>query len=277
MKKYILSFVLLPLVVAFGVVAEPLSIDSILKSDNRLEEDKQRDAYRHPKETLAFFGLQPNHTVLDIWPGSGWYTEIVAPFVKDKGHYIAANFSPERFNSDDKREVYWGKISLKFMEKVADKDIYGDVQLAVFENGKFETPNNLSNIDLALLIRSIHIWDEQGMLMDGLKSVFEVLKPGGVLGIVQHRSNSVSSIASSASEGYMDERYVIEAAVRAGFELEASSNINANPNDTKDYPRGVYTLPPTLAMGNVERDKYLQIGESDRMTLKFVKPTHVKN
>ncbi|MDC2888477.1 hypothetical protein [Psychrosphaera algicola] len=97
------------------------------------------------------------------------------------------------------------------------------------------------------------------------------------MGIVQHRSNSISSIASSASEGYMDERYVIDAVTQAGFELEASSNINANPNDTKDYPRGVYTLPPTLAMGNVERDKYLQIGESDRMTLKFVKPTHAKN
>ncbi|MBU2883832.1 methyltransferase [Psychrosphaera sp. B3R10] len=277
MNKYILSFVLLPLIAAFGVVSEPRSIDSILDSDHRLEQDKQRDIYRHPKETLAFFGLKPNHTVLDIWPGSGWYTEIVAPYVKGSGQYIAANFSPERFNSGDKREVYWGKISLKFMEKVAEKDIYGDVQLEVFENGKFEKPNNLPKVDIVLLIRSIHIWDEQGTLSEGLKSVFEVLKPGGILGIVQHRSNSISSIASSASEGYMDELYVIDAVTQAGFELEASSNINANPNDTKDYPRGVYTLPPTLAMGNVERDKYLQIGESDRMTLKFVKPTHAKN
>lgn len=277
MKKNILSIVLIQIVVACGLVAEPLPIDDVLQAEHRTEADKARDVYRNPKETLAFFGLRPDQNVLELWPGSGWYSDIIAPLLKDKGQYTAATFSPDRFNSDDKREVYWSKIALRFMERMSDSNIYGDVHFSVFENKTFETPNKPKDIDVALLIRSIHIWDERGMLSEGLKSVYEVLKPGGVLGIVQHRANSVSSIASIASEGYMDERYVIAAVTQAGFEFVASSEINQNVKDTKDYPKGVYTLPPTLAMGNVNRDKYLEIGESDRMTLKFVKPTNVKD
>lgn len=272
MKKNLLSLLVLPIVVACGLVAQPLSLETMLEAEHRNSEDKARDVYRNPVATLEFFEVKDSSHVLDVWPGSGWYTDIVAPYVKGKGQYTAAIFAPDQLNSDDKRQVYWSKVSLKFMEKTADKSIYGDINYTVFQDGQFAPETKPNDVDVVLLIRAIHVWDEQGTLHDSLKALWSVMKPGAVLGIVQHRANSLTAISSSAGEGYMDQRYVTEAVKQVGFEFVASSEINKNDKDTKDYPRGVYALPPTLAMGNTDRETYLAIGESDRMTLKFIKP-----
>lgn len=274
MNKNWLSLLIIPVTLACGLVAQPLAIDVVLEAEHRSVEDKQRDIHRHPKETLAFFGLQQDQHVLEIWPGAGWYSDILAPYLKDQGRYTAATFSPNEWNSDDKREVFWSKISRRYIDKFSDQSLYGEVNFTIFEDNSFTGDYVPENVDLVLLVRSIHIWDERGSLLDSLKAVLSVMKPGATLGIVQHRAKSLSATSSSAAEGYMDEGYVIEAAERAGFKFVASSEINQNKKDTKDYLRGVYSLPPTLAMGNVDKDKYLAIGESDRMTLKFVKPTN---
>ena len=258
------------LVVSPAVQASKLS--SIIASEHRSEENRLRDKYRNPEEVIDFFGVEPSDNVLELWPGTGWYSEILAPYLKDTGNFFAATFNLDNLNSGDKRDAYWSKIAKKYVEKMSDAGLYGDVRFATFDKGQIDGNIGEQEIDVALIIRSIHIWDERGELASGLSEVFRVLKPGGTLGIIQHRANSVSELASTAVDGYMDERYVINAPEKAGFKLVASSEINRNLKDTKDHPKGVYTLPPTLAMGQTDREKYQSIGESDRMTLKFVKP-----
>lgn len=247
-------------------------LPSILKAEHRSDENKLRDKYRNPAEVIEFFGVEPDDKVIEFWPGSGWYSEILAPYVKEAGEFFAATFNENNLNSSDKRDVYWSKVAKKYKDKMSDAGLYGDVRFSTFDNSELSGDVPENEIDVALIIRSIHIWDEEGDLASGLNEVFRVLKSGGTLGIVQHRANAISDLSSIAVDGYMDERYVISAAEKAGFKLVASSEINSNLKDTKDYPKGVYTLPPTLAMGSTDRDKYLKIGESDRMTLKFVKP-----
>ena len=247
-------------------------ITPILNSDHRSEENKARDAFRHPQKIIEFYDIKPSDTVLEVWPGNGWYSEILGPYLKDKGQLVAATFGINNENSKDKRLAFWTKIAIEYREKMSDEELYGEVIFTEFEPPERLDVAEVDSIDKALIIRSLHIWDEVGQMQQGLQSVFKALKPGGVLGVVQHRSTQISDFASSAPEGYLAENYVIQAAENAGFELVASSDINSNPKDTKDYPKGVYTLPPTLAMGALDQDKYISIGESDRMTLKFVKP-----
>lgn len=247
-------------------------ITPILSSDHRSEENKARDTFRHPQKIIEFYDIKPSDTVLEVWPGNGWYSEILGPYLKDKGQLVAATFGINNENSKDKRLAFWTKIAIEYREKMSDQELYGEVIFTEFEPPERLDVAEVDSIDKALIIRSLHIWDEVGQMQQGLQSVFKALKPGGVLGVVQHRSTQISDFASSAPEGYLAENYVIQAAENAGFELVASSDINSNPKDTKDYPKGVYTLPPTLAMGALDQDKYIAIGESDRMTLKFVKP-----
>lgn len=254
------------------VQASENSVSRYVDSELRSEKNVARDIYRHPAETLTFFGIKENDHVLEMWPGNGWYTEILAPYLSEEGQLSTATYLIDQLNSKDKRDAYRTKTSLKFQQQFSDKYKYGDIlfyQYCPETKPKIELKEPA---DAALLVRLLHVWDEIGKLQQGLTSVFDALRSGGILGIVQHRSDPVSDMASVAVEGYLDQDYVIEAAQKAGFQLVATSEINANLKDTKDYPKGVYALPPTLAMGKKDRAKYLAIGESDRMTLKFIKP-----
>ena len=238
----------------------------------RSAEDKARNKYRHPVETLTFFGIKPTQSVLEIWPARGWYTEILGPYLKEQGKLSIANFRVDDGTMQDDRKIFWSRISEKLSQRILKhKEHFGTIQQTEFDPPAYMYLGLTQQYDMVLSFRNAHIWNEQGYLLDVFRAVFDVLKPGGVFGIVEHRASRVSEISSSAVEGYLDESYVIAVAEQAGFTLQAKSEINANPKDTKDYPKGVYALPPTLAMGTVDRAKYLAIGESDRMTLKFVK------
>ena len=259
-------------VILIGLPVQAGDLTAILSGEHRSDENKARDQFRNPQQVLEFFGVQPEDHVLEMWPGSGWYSEILAPYIKGKGIFSAATFATDNLNSDDKRYVFWSKVAKKYREKMSDSELYGLVHFSVFQDSKFEGNALPEKADVILIVRTLHVWDEMGQMQQSLNNLYKILKPGGVLGIVQHRANSISEIAATAGEGYMDQRYVVEAAEQAGFKLEATSEINQNLKDTKDYPKGVYALPPTLAMGKLNKKKYLAIGESDRMTLKFIKP-----
>ncbi len=243
----------------------------VIHSQKRVEKNRVRDNFRHPKETLQFFGIKPDMTVVEVWPGGGWYAEILAPYLKGKGQYVAAGFS-------EKSEVeYYRKSSQKFRNLVANRsdEFGGNVKIS-----EFEPPQALDIIapgtaDAVLTFRNIHNW-MHGRDGNGVKAAFtafyKALKPGGILGVVEHRASDKVEQDPQAKSGYVRQDYVISIAEKAGFELVTSSEINSNPKDTKDHPKGVWTLPPVLALKDKNKEKYVAIGESDRMTLKFVKP-----
>lgn len=226
----------------------------------------QRDRYRHPSETLSFFGIAPHMTVAEISPGGGWYANILGPYLKDEGRYIAVEFSPDFADSARRaRALDWQKGF------IADKEKFGPRAAAAFMGGAkpFAPPDS---VDMVLTFRAWHNWIPAGQANLLLREFYQVLKPGGVLGIVQHREDENSPRTPQMRSGYVKESTLIEMAAAAGFVLAARSAINANPKDSKNWPRGVWTLPPTLAMGEEGRETYLAVGESDRMTLKFIKP-----
>jgi predicted methyltransferase len=245
----------------------------VLASPYRSAENKARDAFRHPLQTLQFFGLQPQHAVLEVWPARGWYTEILAPYLKAQGQLSIANFRMNDGTLEDEKKIFWARLAKKLQQDIEKyPDHFGKVQMMQFDPPALMQAGQVNQYDLVLSFRNSHIWNEAGYLLDVYRAMFDVLKPGGTLGLVEHRSSRLSEISSKAGEGYLDEYYVIAVAQQAGFVLVERSEINANPKDSKDYPKGVYTLPPTLAMGSQDKEKYLAIGESDRMTLKFIKP-----
>lgn len=247
-------------------------LQQLAESEHRSSGHKARNVYRNPVETLQFFGLNADMSVLEIWPGHGWYTEILAPFLKDQGKLTLAQFSRNDGSLKDERSIFWARVSERLEQRIAEEaDYFGTPEMIELDPPVFY-PAVSEQFDLVLTFRNAHIWNEDGHLFATLQSIFQALKPGGVLGMVEHRAARLSDISSSAVEGYLDEAYVIQAAELAGFSLVASSELNANPADSKNYPKGVYALPPTLAMGQVNKAQYLAIGESDRMTLKFVKP-----
>ena len=221
-----------------------------------------RDKYRHPAETLAFFGVKPGDTVVELWPGAGWYTEILAPLAKAGGGTLYAAAPWDR-----------GLNRVK-AKQTENADVYGAVKLAEFPNAGTNPKVPDGSADVVLTFRNVHNWRFDGTdnTAEAFKQIFAMLKPGGTLGIVDHRLNESDDSAKEEKSGYMKESSIIGFAEAAGFKLAGKSEINANPKDTKDYPKGVWTLPPTLAEGDANRDTYLAIGESDRMTLKFVKP-----
>lgn len=241
-------------------------LDQVLAGDWRSEANKARDVYRHPKETLAFFGLKPGQSVLEITPGGGWYAEILAPLQKGNGTYVAA------LPKDEGASEYTLKNNTALREKfAADPERYSDVHIASFDPKApdFAMPGSL---DTVLTFRNVHNWVMADTAPLMFKAFFDVLKPGGTLGVVDHRAPDGAGLDAVKQSGYLPVDYVIKLATDAGFELVAQSEINANPDDTKDYEKGVWTLPPTLALGPDSSDRYRKIGESDRMTLKFVKP-----
>ena len=242
-------------------------IDQVMVGDHRAPANKARDKYRHPKETLLFFGLRPDLTVVEISPGSGWYTEILAPVLHDAGQYFVAvsaitEKTPEALRQND--TAYRGMLA-------AAPDLYGKVTLSVLAPGALRVAPP-GSADLVLTFRNVHNWAKAGRADAMFKAFFEALKSGGTLGVVEHRARPDASFQQQIDSGYMTEAYVVDTAQKAGFKLVNKSEINANPKDTKDHPGGVWTLPPTLRYGDENREKYLAIGESDRMTLKFVKP-----
>jgi predicted methyltransferase len=242
-------------------------IDQAMVGNHRAEANKARDRYRHPKETLLFFGLRPDMAVVEISPSRGWYTEIIAPVLHDQGQYYAAvpavtEKTPGGLRKND--AAYRSMLA-------ASPELYGHVRFSVLSPGSLRVAPP-GSADLVVTFRNVHNWAKAGTADAMFKAFYDALKSGGTLGVVEHRAQPGTSFQQQIDTGYMTEAYVIETARKAGFTLVNRSEINANPRDTKDYPGGVWTLPPTLRKGDQDRDKYLAIGESDRMTLKFARP-----
>ena len=228
-----------------------------------------RDAYRHPSETLRFFGLRPDETVVEIWPGRGWYMEILAPYLRDKGKYYAAIEAPDVAGASKE-----AKDDAAFLrQRIADDPAhFGKVIITDLHPPQLTEICPPGSADLVLTFRNVHNWVDKGDQQAQFDAFFKALKPGGVLGVVEHRARPGTSLEETRKTGYVDEAYVKKLATTAGFRFDAASPVNDNPKDTKDYSEGVWTLPPTLALGDKDRAKYAAIGESDRMTLRFVKP-----
>ena len=239
-------------------------IEKAANGAHRSEQHIARNQYRHPVETLAFFGLEPDMTVIEISPGSMWYTEILAPLLKDDGKYIAAGYDPELPGQPEYRYKQTAAMEKRF----AGDDLFSAAEIVRFSPPQTMELGDDNSADMVLTFRNTHGWIRDGIATDVYRSFYEVLKPGGVLGVVQHRGPA----ASEGFSGYVTEAQLIKTAQDAGFVLEDFSEINANPADSKNYAQGVWTLPPSLRLGNSNRDAYLAIGESDRMTLRFRKP-----
>ena len=240
-------------------------LKEIIAGDHRSVENKARDKYRNPLETLTFFGIRPDMTVVEIYPGQGWYTEILAPFLKGSGTLYAAEHP-----GDPSYEAVQRSLEAFDQKVKASPELYGEMKRTkLTKDGDIAPPGSA---DLVVTFRNVHSWMGAGTENEAFAAMFRALKPGGVLGLVQHRGDPNVAQDPKAGTGYVTEDYVIELAKKAGFELAEKSEINANPKDTKDYPKGVWTLPPSLRLGDKDREKYLAIGESDRMTLEFVKP-----
>ena len=246
-------------------------LDKAIAGDWRDPGNVARDKYRHPRETLAFFGIRRDMTVIEIWPATGWYSEILAPYLRKKGHYLAAMNLAERSGDEAAQASAQKQLDTLRAKFAKDPDVYEDAEVVEFEPAA-PVLGPPASADAVLTFRNVHNWVMAGTEVQMFEAMFEVLKPGGVLGVVDHRAADDADLEGVRNSGYLPEAYVINLALRAGFQLQARSEINANPRDTKDYPEGVWTLPPTLTLGAVDRDKYLAIGESDRMTLRFTKP-----
>lgn len=231
--------------------------------EHRSAKNKARDQYRHPVETLTFFGFKPEMTVVEITPGGGWYTEILAPALKGKGKLYGAHYP------DTGEDNYYSNSRKKLVAMLASNPVFSDVVLTDFVPRKQSELAPEGTADLVLTFRNLHNWKDEGV-EQVFKDAFKALKPGGVMGVVEHRLPA--GVAPEKAAGYVSEANTIKQAKAAGFRFAASSEINANAKDMAEHPKGVWTLPPSLALKDQDKEKYLAIGESDRMTLKFVKP-----
>jgi len=274
-KSSVLTSFLVAAVTGFGLPAiaaaenaQGARLQGLAEGGHRSEAHQARNQYRNPLATLSFFGLTDDMAVVEIAPGgSGWYTEILAPFLRERGTYYAASYDPES-------EVeYQRRNTLRFEEKLAGQaTLYDKTIVTVFSPPEKLDIAPADSVDMVLTFRNMHGWIRDGVADEVLAAAFRVLKPGGVLGIVQHRGDPAVPQDPKVASGYVNEDYAVSLVEAAGFRLAASAGINANPSDTRDHPEGVWTLPPTLELGDKDRARYVAIGESDRMTLKFVKP-----
>lgn len=263
------SLLLCAALTALPAAADPDldSLAAIAWGDHRAEGHRERNRHRHPVETLAFFGIAPDMTVVEVSPGGGWYTEILAPYLREAGTFYAAAYDPD---SDGE---YYRRSANRFIAKLnAQPDVYDQVERTIFEPPAKLQIAPAGTVDAVVTFRNTHNWLRAGTARMAFDAMYEALKPGGVLGLVQHRGEPGNPAHRTGEAGYIDENYLIGFIEAAGFELVQTSEVNANPADTKDHPEGVWTLPPTLRLGDEDRDRYVRIGESDRMTLKFVKP-----
>ena len=242
------------------------ALTGILAGEHRTADNRARDRYRHPKETLLFFGLRPEMRVLEVWPEPGWYTEVIAPLLREKGKYYAAVIAA------DPDSTYITERLEKYRQALATRaDLYDRVTVVSFPTAGGDAVPPRS-VDMVLTFRNIHNWMARDAAPQAFATMYRALKPGGVLGVVEHRGNAAVPQDPKAKSGYVNEDYAIKLIEAQGFRLVAKSEVNANPRDTKDYEQGVWTLPPTYRLGEKDHDKYAEIGESDRFTLRFVKP-----
>ena len=243
------------------------ALDAVLASPHRTPGNADRDQYRHPKETLKFFGFRPDMKVFEYAQGGGWYTEILAPALANQGLLKLAGYDA---SSEDATHRYGARAMELFIESPGN--LYDKVELVT--QGELTGPpvfGEPDSLDMILVVRMFHNIERAGMWDGLMPSIHAALAPGGVLGVVQHRAADDADPAQTANTGYLPEPWLVKKVESYGFRLEARSDINANAKDTKDYEKGVWTLPPTLALGDQDKDKYVGIGESDRSTLKFVK------
>lgn len=241
--------------------------EAISSTAYRSTKNTPRDQYRHPYETLTFFGIKPEMTVVEISPGEGWYMEILAPFLAAKGHYFAAAGVPSPENT------FATEMYTKTSTWMKDHpEVSVNAQITPFSPPDKTDIAPEASADMVLTFRNVHNWMAQGSEKAAFASFFKALKPGGTLGLVEHRADPKSKTDPKAKSGYVLEKDVIKLAESVGFKLDSKSEINANPKDTKDHPEGVWTLPPTLRLKEKDQAKYVAMGESDRMTLKFTKP-----
>ncbi len=250
------------------------ALSKIANADHRSEAHRDRNQYRHPAATLKFFGLEPDMNVLEIWPGGGgWYTEILAPYLADDGKLTVAIVGAGIANWENERlSMLLQRGNARFNEKIESGDTYGKIALTELW---VPTETNLGeeeSYDMVVTFRNLHNWLAWGKVDETLAAIHRVLKPGGYLGLIDHRANPDADLDPNARNGYVDQDFAVKTITAAGFEFVGSSEINANANDAKDHPSGVWTLPPTLARGDENRARYLDIGESDRMTVLFRKP-----
>lgn len=249
-------------IAAPAIAAGPF--DAAVAGAWRSDANKARDAHRHPAATLAFFGVKPGQTVVEISPAAGWYTEVIAPAMKGNGRYVAALANPLA-------SVNAAKSVENFKTKFADKAVYGDIGIGVFGKGVDEIVP-AGSADVVLTFRNVHNWHMADFDQAAFNAFFKALKAGGTLGVVEHRLPEGRPDADMKTSGYMKVSYVKALAEKAGFKLVGESAVNANPKDSANWPKGVWTLPPNFAEGDTDKAKFAAIGESDRMTLKFVKP-----
>jgi predicted methyltransferase len=240
------------------------ALDATIGGSHRPETDRARDQYRHPRETLLFFGLRANQTVVEITPTGGWYTRIIAPLLREQGRYIAAMppLVAGNANSERTRTAFTDILA-------ANPELFDRVEIVDFRIGSGALVPD-GSADLVITFRNIHNWMAREQAEGAFRDMFRALKSGGTLGVVEHRGNEAVPQDPRARSGYVNQSYAIQLIESVGFRLVATAEINANPLDTKDYPGGVWTLPPVLAAGDEAR--YRAIGESDRFTLKFIKP-----
>ena len=250
-------------------------LSAYANGDHRSEMHRARNQYRHPVETLMWFGLRADMTVVEISPGRLWYSEILAPFLSSRGKLYLAG--PDPLTGSDRAKKYLAELGERIK---SNPDVFGGTELSVM------TKDNLSiaadgSADMVLTFRNVHSWMRRGYQGDAFAAFYRALKPGGILGVVEHRGNPGLEQDPKAGIGYVRQDHVVAMAEAAGFELTGSSEINANPKDTRDHAGGVWSLPPTLRRSKdkpdmVAEEEYREIGESDRMTLKFVKPANPK-
>ena len=245
------------------------ALQSAVAGSWRTPANVARDEYRHPAQTLSFFGLKPDQTVVEITPGGGWYSEILAPYLRAGGKYVAAVVDPAALPAGGGRD-YQQRSRDGLAKKFAEAPAQFDRAIEVAYDPAAPVLGTPGSADLVLTFRNVHNWRSSGQAEGMFKAFFDVLKPGGTLGVVEHRAKA--DVPADDKSGYVGQAQVIAMAEAAGFKLDGSSEVNANPRDTKDHPNGVWTLPPSNNHDAADAAKYKAIGESDRMTLRFIKP-----
>lgn len=250
-----------------GEAGGGVNCHELLAGEHRSADNRARDRYRNPCETLAFFEVEPDHSVVEIWPGGGWYTEILAPLLDEQGTLYAAHWA------QDSEVEYFRRGRARFDAKLkSHPEVFDNVKVTVLEPPQAMNMAPAGSVDRILTFRSVHNWLRSGAAPAVFEAAYKALRPGGLLGVVQHRARPDTTEEAMGETGYVTEERVRSLARAAGFEFVAASEVNANAADDRDHPKGVWTLPPSLRLGDKDRQRYLAIGESDRMTLKFRKP-----